>query len=99
MKKRRLERLRLAALHDVQTTSGRSEPRAILAVDIHWPALPGGRASSGQRVGHKCAVSNALQAAPPSSPEIPFAILKERVDTSAFEAALIGDRNAGGVDA
>jgi hypothetical protein len=54
--------------------------------------------SSGHRVGHKCAVSDALQAASTSGPEIPFAILKESVDASASEVAFIGERNASGVD-
>src|SRR6266404_2452289 len=99
MNQRRLERLSSAVLHDVQATSGGSEPGAIPTVYIDRPVLFGGRASSAQRVGHKCAVSDALQAASTSSPEIPFAILKESVDTSASEIALIGERNARGVDA
>src|SRR5258707_4317921 len=99
MKQRRLERLGSAVLHDVQATSGGSEPGAILTVYIDRPVLFGGRASSGQRIGHKCAVSDALQAASTSSPEIPFAILKESVDTSASAIALIGERNARWADA
>src|SRR5438128_3823880 len=98
MKQRRLERLSSTVLQNVQATSGGSEPGAILPVDIDWPVLSGGRASSGHRVGDKYAVSDALQAACTSGPEIPLAILKQCVDTPASKVGLIGERNAKGVD-
>src|SRR5882762_6623520 len=99
MQQRRLERLSSAVLHDVQAASGGSEPGAIFPVYIDWPVFFGGRASSGQCVGDKYAVSDALQAACTSGPEIPLAILKQRVDTPASKVGLIGEQNAKGVDA
>src|SRR6267378_5995949 len=104
MKQRRLERLSPAVLHDVQATSGGSEPCAILTVYIDWPSVDWPtvlrvRARSGQSVGHKYAVPDALQAPSTSSPEIPLAILKQRVDAPASKVGLIGERNAKGVDA
>src|SRR6266478_1555346 len=79
MKQRRLERLSSAVLHDVQATSGGSEPGAILTIYIDWPTVLRVRAPSGQTVGHKYAVPDSLQAAFTSGPEIPLAILKQRV--------------------
>jgi hypothetical protein len=57
------------------------------------------RAPSVRSVGHKYAVPDALQAASTSDPEIPFAILKQRVDTPASKVGLTGERNTKGVDA
>src|SRR6267378_4133299 len=99
MKQRRLERLSPAVLHHVQATSGGREPGAILTVYIDWPTVLRARAPSGQSVGHKYAVPDALQAACTSGPEIPLAILKQRADTPASKVGLIGERNAKGVDA
>src|SRR5258708_3127400 len=97
MKHRRLGRLSSTVLHDVQATSGGSEPGAILPVYIDWPVLFGGRASSSQRVGDKYAVSEALQAACTPGPEIPLAFPNQHVDTPASQAGLTGEPNAKGV--